>query len=197
MQAAHHTHGKFLVPLRGQSPDVGEVCAAYVERLEDEIAEIVRKYTPRIPGVARTVQAILLALALEIVGLLKRRAEADIEDFPRAVTIADNPERSRAHERRVVAAHLGRILDWICKGRRVPDMGARVFVVASHIRAAAVDHRTDQQAALEIGNDSRASINKIKGEFRRGLGADYAGENGKSSNTKTRCKNSRINQLKN
>ena len=195
MQAAHHTAGTFLVPLKGRSPDVGEVCATYVEKLEDEIAEIVAKYTERIPGVQRAVQAILLALALEVVGLLKRRAETDIVDFPGPVTVADNPERSRAHERRIVAAHLGRLLDWICKGRRVPDMGPRVFVVAAHIRAAAVDHRTDQQAANEIGNDSRASINKIRANFRRDLGADYPGENGKSSNTKTRCKNSRINQL--
>ena len=55
----------------------------------------------------------------------------------------------------------------------------------------------DQQAALEIGNDSRASINKIKADFRRMFGADYPGENGKGSNTKAKCKNSRIAQLRN
>ena len=75
-------------------------------------------------------------------------------------------------------------------------MGVRAFVVASHIRRSAIDNRTDQQAALEVGNDSRASVNKTKGEFRRALGADYPGENGKSSNTKRRCANSRIKQLK-
>ena len=139
----------------------------------------------------------LVAFGLSVVALIERRAAADIEDFSRPAPVAPKATLSPEEKRRVVAAELGRILDWICKGRPVLDMGVRAAVVASHIRAGAIDHRTDQQLALEIGNGTRASVNKTKAEFRRSLGADYPGENGKGSNTKTRCKNSRLKQLKN
>ncbi len=190
-----HDPNKFIVPRRDAAPDVGVVATAYTEPIKDEVTELAALRLEKM--VERTTNLpMLVAFGLSVVALVERRAAADIADFARPAPTATKAELAPVEKRRIVAAELGRILDWVCKGRPVLDMGVRAAVVASHIRADAIDHRTDQQLALEIGNASRASVNKTKAEFRRALGADYAGENGKGSNTKTRCKNSRIEQLK-
>lgn len=60
-----------------------------------------------------------------------------------------------------MAARLGRILDWACKGKRILDMGVHIFAVCAHVHAAAIDHRTNQDAADKLGNSSRALVNRI------------------------------------
>ena len=190
-----HQDRRFIVPRRDDSPDVGEQAAPYREPLADEIKEAAGCFLGKLIDKTADLR-VLVAFGVEVLGVVQRRAAADVEDFPRPASAASQAELSTKEKACVVAAELGRILDWICKGQLVLDMGVRAAVVASHIRAGAIDHRTDQELAREIGNDSRASVNKTKADFRRSLGADYAGENGKSSNTKARCKNSRNKQLR-
>ena len=192
-----HQDGKFIVPRKDDAPDVGILALPYTEPLGDEITELASDHCSLF--VERTTNlAALVTFGRAVVDLIERRGSADVVDFahPVAAPAAPKVELNAEDKRRLVSAELGRILDWICKGRRVLDMGVRVAVVASHIRARAIDHRTDQQLAHEVGNDSRESVSKVRREFRRDLGANYPGEHGKSSDTKKRCKSSRIKRLK-
>jgi hypothetical protein len=192
MQTAHHTDSTFLVPMRDQSPDVG-FWPQPVEPIQNEVAELAARHCRTFPTDQTLTFRALVAFGLALIALLKARATQDIDDeiLPTIRPVTGDA----AQIQKIVAARLGRLLDWICRGRRVLDMGPRAFAVASHIRASAVDHRTDQAAAVEIGNGARQSIAKIRSEFRRDLGADYPGENGETSDTKRKCKNSRNTKL--
>ncbi len=206
-----HQDGRFIVPRKDDAPDVGVVARTYTEPLGDEITELAAGHCTRF--VERSTNlAELVTFGRALVDLIERRQAAGVDDFPDRTPVQPEQEQEQeaapeekprrvlsdltpAEKRRLVSAELGRLLDWICKGRRVLDMGLRVAAVASHIRRAAVDHRTDQELASEMGNDSRNSINKIKADLRRSLGADYPGENGKGTNTKKKCQTSRITKL--
>lgn len=191
----HHDGKKFIVPRRDEAPEVGVVAETFTERLEDEMAELVQARVQHTPLMAQD-QIMLERFGADVLAMIRRRSEADIEDFSKPVPKARatiTPEQRR----KIEAAALGRILDFVCKGRRVLDMGPRIFAVASHVRRSAIDYRTDQEAANETGNGSRNSVNKIKSDLRRLLGADYPGENGKGSNTKAKCKTARLTQLRN
>ena len=205
---ALHAGSAFMVPRHGEPPDVGFWSGA-VEPLEFEIDELAAQWCGTFPKNGVGLFPWLVSFALAIVALLRRRAKEDIDDGFISEPKPSEPaveEPAPTHppiivvvegEEKRFAARMGRFLDWTCKGRTLIEMGARVFVFASFIRASAVDGRTDQDAAWELGNDSRASINRIKSEFRRDLGADYPGATGKSKDTRRKCKKSRNKQLKN
>ena len=167
-----HVDGRFLVPLKGQAPDVGLPAPCFTESLQDEVAELASAHASFVPG-AQENPFELIRFGMAVVAMFERRFAKELEEVSKPLPTTARVQLTPEHERRLVAAALGRILDWICKGRGVLDMGPRVFVAASHIRASAVDGRTDQQAAGEIGNDAHGSINMLRSEFHRTFNAEW------------------------